>query len=97
MKTATRVKDKYYWGNKIVAPITEEEYNRLQEVRSETKQSQTRGFIPFGSDFVFDDNMKPLIEDLNSRHSEVKKELQSAKKQKLNMQTNETKTNRKSK
>ena len=90
MKTATRVKDKYYWGNKIVAPITEEEYNRLQEVRSETKQSQTRGFIPFGSDFVFDDNIKSLIEDLNSRYNEVKKEFQSTKKQKLNMQTNKT-------
>jgi len=89
----TRVKDKFYYGGKIVCPITEEEYNLFNEIRTESTPIQGRGFITFGSDFVFDADanreeneptpMTDLVKGFEDRCKSIKKEMQAVKAQKI--------------
>lgn len=93
MRLFTRSKSKYYFGNKITCPISEEEYNLFKEIRAEVNPIPSRGFITFGSDFVFDADVEEgeptplidLVKEFEARCVVVKKELQAIKNQKLKM------------
>ena len=82
MKVATRLNDKYSYGGKIVTPITEDEYNRLAEVRIENTHNTIHGFIVFNSDFLVDEEYQELFDDLEERLKSAKKEFTLAKKAK---------------
>ena len=85
MIIVTRVKDKFFYGNKIVCPITEEEYNLFKEIGVERIPIPGRGFVTFGSDFVFDADIEKLIKEFDTKVASVKKEMQAIKNQKLKM------------
>ena len=75
MKVATRVKGKYFYGDKIVVQITSDEYNKLKEARSETERLPNYAFITFDSLFIPTEDHKELFDSLEDRLKVKKKEI----------------------
>lgn len=82
----TKVGDKYYYGNKVVCQITEDQYNYFKDIREEITRLPDYKIITFGTDYVFEDDT--LVNELEEQLREVKKELQATT-PKLKMTINE--------